>query len=263
MKQMDSNLLMSLDISTSNVGVSLFGMDGKLLKLSNLCPIIKNVEALPQEKLHMKAQLILDHLENESYLGNVTKIVIEEPLKDSMTPDVAAMLNFFAGQIYYGLRQRTTVIPEYLHIDECRRFGLPELVATRSKKDVLFGSVPLQIGTQKLKDYRKLIIMSLVAQRFPDIVWLLNNNLRLDDKNFDRSDSVVVALGYMQKNGFWEPDPKSVDFAVQLVTENIKYEQYTSDLMKNKNLSKDERDQLKYKYLKEVYNIEKYLNVAI
>ncbi len=254
---------LALDVSTSNIGISLWDYDGKLLSLNHISPKIKNSNDEQHENLIKKAKLVVDYI-SENY-SDLREIVIEEPLKSAVTLDVAALLNFFAGMICFGLKSKfpSTKI-RYIHIDMCRRFGLPELLAKlneKSKQATLFSNIPKTIEGVKINEYRKEIIMYLVAKRFPEIIWTLNTNMTIDDKNYDRADSIVVGMAYLniltEKNMFKTQDVKE---AIEFVTENIKYKKYCNTL---NGLDKEEKNKRKYFYLKENFKIEKYLNIGL
>lgn len=257
---MRKKYILGLDISTSTVGISLFDIDGNLIELNHISPISKC--SAKHEELFEKSQIIVDFL-TVNYEKDIDSIIIESPLISSKQFDTAALLNYFAGIMFASLKKAYKDCTfHYITVDEARRFGLSELVGGKNK--TLFGELTKNLKDVEVSELKKMAVLSSVAQKFPDIVWLLNNNLTIDKKNFDRADSITVVLGHMEKT-------KNTQFAVQpktnitqteeFIRRNNKYELFIKSL--DKKLTKDEKDKLKYDYLKNVFQIENYINVAI
>jgi hypothetical protein len=253
----NEKFILGLDVSTSTVGICLFNEDGKLMELNHVSPILKNEELSKQDILLDKCLLVINFLVSNYVPENISEIILETPLISSQQTDTAAMLNYFGGIVYASLRQHYKCKITYITVDEARRFGLPELVGGKSKS--LFGVLNGRLERKIISDYKKMIVLSLVAQRYPDIVWLLNNNMTIDKKNFDRADSIVVVLGAKQKDSTWPSTQQDIEQVIEFINKNIEYEKFCKTLSGNK----EEKDKQKYNYLKTVFEIEKYLNVAL
>lgn len=243
--------IMGLDVSTSNVGISLFSAEGKLLELNHVSPIIKKFEGIQQQELFLKASEVVNYI-YANYNDDFEEIVIEEPLFSSAQLTTAALLNYYAGLFFGLLKQKyPTKKVTYITVDQARRVGLPELLG--GKKNTLFGGL-----TEKYKhygDFKKLAIVSLVAQKFPDVVWMMNNNLNLDKKNFDRADSVVVVLAHKTD---WNITTANIDIVSRTLDFFIEYEKIQKTFVGNH----EEKNKQKYNYLKS-NNIHELLNIAI
>jgi len=268
-------MLLGLDVSTSTIGVSLFDLNGNLIKVSHYEPKVKDKNADQMKKLWLKAHSFeLELLEQfEEYIGEIQYIFIEEPLKNSANPNTAAMLNRFSGFIYDICYNVFQVFPRYITVDDSRRKALPELVGKRinektkkeSKTASLWGPIPLKIGNTPLSKLRKHIILSLVSQRFPEVTWLLNRNLTIDKKNFDRADSIVVALAGLLSLNLIEADPQDINKAIKFCKENVRYEESINNIKTSqeyKEFSSEQKAIAKTKYLTEVFMINKHLNIG-
>lgn len=249
--------ILGLDVSTATVGISLFEENGKLLELNHISPIVKDDQFSREDILWEKASLIVEFLSQNYKAENVIEIIIEAPLISSKQFDTAALLNFFGGMVYGMLRTHYKCKINYITVDEARRYGLPELVG--GKKNTLFGVFNEILDRKFVNEYKKMIVLSLVAQRYPSIIWLFNNNLMVDKKNFDRADSIVAVLGYKQKNKIWEVNEQDIVQTVEFIKRNVLYEKYCKTLSG----TKTEKNQKKYQYLKQTFEIENFLNVAL
>jgi len=251
-------MILGLDVSTSNIGISLFSMDGELLKLTHISLDDDKTPTSLQRYLY-KAKLFESFITKNFQMFDIQKIIIEEPLGGSVTPSIAVILSLFNEEIQHKC---SVVFPKseiiMFSVDNSRRYGLPELLG--GKKQSLFGSVPKEIEGVKINEFRKLLVMHLIGQKYPDIVWLLNNNYNLDKRNFDRADSVCVVLGYMFKEKIWNNPPANVDIALEFVTKYINYEKFMKD---NKTSSRKESSILSINYLTDVFKMSDYINCAV
>ena len=252
-----SKYILGLDVSTATVGISLFEENGKLLELNHISPIVKDDQFGKEEILWEKATLIVDFLTQNYLPENICEIIIEAPLISSKQFDTAALLNFFGGIVYGLLKAKYKCSINYITVDEARRYGLPELVGGKTK--TLFGTFNGILDRKLVIEYRKMIVLSLVAQRYPSIIWLFNNNLMIDKKNLDRADSIVAVLGYKQKTNIWESNEQSIAQTIEFIKRNVLYEKYCKTLSG----TKEEKNKQKYQYLKQIFEIEKFLNVAL
>lgn len=256
---MEKEYILGLDVSTSTVGIALFNLDGKLLELNHVSPIIKDENKLKHDLLWEKSSLVIEFLVENYPPEKISEIILETPLISSKQKDTASLLNFFGGIFFGQLKSKYNNSKiDYITVDEARRYGLPEIVGGKSK--TLFGAFNNLLDKSVMKDCKKMIVLSLVAQRYPTIVWLLNNNLTIDKKNLDRADAITVVLGYKQKNKNWAINKQDIEQTKVFVERNIEYEKFIKSLDKK---PKEQKDKEKYQYLKTIFEIEKFLNVAI
>lgn len=266
---MNEKYILSLDVSTSTIGCCLWknlGDSGEIISLTHISPEYKRKKYISQyEKMYDKALLFGEYIHKMKWNElPIEMIIIEEPLINAATGNIAAMLNQFAGLVYFQLRQifSNSVKIDYISVNDARTYGLPEYYTPNAKgKLTLFGNVPKTLSNKEIKDYKKMLIMGQVAKRFPQLKWNLNGNKTICKKNFDKADSVVVCLGYMAKKGFWQINPNiSYDSTLDLIKEDFKYKSFVSSLPRgNGKLNKV----TKIKYLIENFNINKYLNMDL
>lgn len=251
-------MVLGLDVSTSNIGISLFSMEGELVKLTHISLDDDKAPTSLQRYLY-KANLFEAFVQNNYEMYDIKKIVIEEPLGGSVTPSIAVILSLFNEEIQHKCKlvfPNTEVV--LLSVDNSRRYGLPELLG--GKKQTLFGNIPKEINGVKINEYRKLLVMHLIGQKYPEIVWLLNNNYNLDKRNFDRADSVCVVLAYMFKEKIWSNPVANVDVALEFVTKHIDYEKH---MKVNKTSSRKESSVISINYLTDVFKLSEYINCAV
>lgn len=270
---MDSKYILSLDVSTSTIGISLFedlGNVGKLTILTHFEPKINPEPETQLERLKEKADLCVDKIYHDFNSYNIHKIIVEKPLLNSISQKVAKLLEMFNEYLTNKLSKRMNVPVDFITVDDARRYALPELMGKNGK---MMSDFPKKISDLGKNEWSKFLIMYLVSQRYKGIKWLLNNALKINKKNFDRADSVVAGLGFMIKEGkwiqmgnvdFWEGADFSYEKCIEIIEKNVAYEKFsTIHVEKNKELTPDEKIKVKGKYLNEIFEIQKYLNVEL
>lgn len=259
------NLIMGLDVSTSCVGISIFNETGELVELTHANPS-HNYDTLNQmENLDYKANILKEFfLEKKWHHKKIKKIIIEEPLMAATgTAHVAAMLNQFHGIFYVKLRELFKDNTKIFYINEydARLNAFPELSEydQKRKKDILWRPIPHKINGHSIKEYRKMLILLLVAQKFPEISWSLNNNKTINKKNYDMADSVATVLGFMQQNKLWDNKTINLELALDFIR---KYFDFLGWQKKIKG-SAAEKKTLKCHYLTDVLKIQDYINIEV
>lgn len=265
--------ILGLDVSTSTIGISLFedlGKEGRLVVLTHFEPTITPNPPTQLEKLIEKAELCLDKIKEDFHFEkyNITKIIVEEPLYNSINQKTAKILEIFNEYFTYKLGKFYNLKIDFITVHNARKFGLSELIGKNGK---LMSEFPNSIAGLKKTAWNKFLIMYLISQRYKSITWLLNNNLKINKKNFDRADAIVTALGYMIKEGFWT-NMESLDFwkdcdlsherCIEVIEKNIAYERFSKEhIDKNKEYTPEEKKKVKRKYLDDVFKIKNYINV--
>ena len=210
----NKNYLLSLDISTSCIGIALFenlGDKGELKLLHHVSPKVKPQPESKMEELFRKVEIFeKEFLVNYADFG-ITKVVIEEPLLQSNNVYTIATLLRFNGMISKSIYDTIGVIPEFISSYDARKYAFPELMAIRKfKKDgtplaekqiaknqpVLFGGYDFDID-------KKYILWEKVAELEPQVTWFYDKNNKLKKETFDTSDAYVCGIGYMNKIGLW------------------------------------------------------------
>lgn len=194
-KKEEYNIL-SLDVSTKCIGVSLFTSTGLLLELTHISPVIKPE---PEEKLELlikKAELFKEFIIEKGYNNlNIKHVIIEEPLLQSNNVNTIGTLLRFNGIITFLCYEILNLIPTYISTYESRKNAFPELMQPGStKKEVLFGGYPKTVDKKK-------VIWDKVAVLEPQITWLYDKKGALKKENFDMTDAYTCGLAFMKING--------------------------------------------------------------
>ena len=118
-------MLLSLDISTSCIGYSVFSETNTLLEMNYVSFDSKNKLDL-FDKLEMFKEKIL-HLSELEF--PISSIAIEEPLKKFKgrfsSADTIALLNFFNGIVSSFLYSHFKIKPVYFNVNNARATVLP------------------------------------------------------------------------------------------------------------------------------------------
>jgi RNase H-fold protein (predicted Holliday junction resolvase) len=268
----DKKYILGLDVSTSTIGVCLFedlGEEGKLQLLTHFEPKLNPEPETQLERYIQKANLCIDKLYVDFKHYNISRIIVEKPLLNSASQKIAKVLEMFNEYLTNKLSKLFNVQIDFITVDEARRYGLPELV---SKKGTLMGDFPTKIAGLGRGEWNKFLIMYLISQRYKEVSWLLNTNLKVNTKNFDRADSIVAVLGFMQKaniwtnmdSSFWKDADLSHERCIEIVEKNIAYELFCkNEIDFNKQLKTEDKKKIKLKYLSEEFEIDKFLNIDL
>ena len=207
--------LLSLDVSTSTIGIALFedlGDKGTLKLLHHVSPKVKPQPENKMEELFKKVEIFeKEFLINYADFG-ITRVVIEEPLLQSNNVYTIATLLRFNGMISKSVYDTIGVVPEFISSYDARKYAFPELMGKRKfKKDgtpleekqiaknklVLFGAYDFLVD-------KKYVLWEKVSELEPQVTWLFDKKNKLKKETFDMSDAYVAARGYMLKVGHWK-----------------------------------------------------------
>jgi hypothetical protein len=193
----------SLDLSTTNVGSSLWNSEGKLIEMKHLA-LTANKDIPKETRDIHKANNFKNYcvqykqrIENELN-GIITNIIIEEPIGGSNNAFTVALLHAFNGMSRYILHEIFGVYPIKISVSDSRKSFLPEFVHTEKKKGIL---VEVMSWPAELKDDKKEAIRKKVARLEPHIEWMVDKNGKLKDTNFDLSDSYCVGYAGLKLLG--------------------------------------------------------------
>lgn len=199
-----NEFLWGLDLSTTNVGLALWDLNGQLIELKHLeLKVDKNI--IPEERYIYKANIFREYviefkerLKND-YNGVLKHIIIEEPLGGSNNINTVAMLFEFNGICRYIMYDVFGLIPFKISVNQSRRIFLPEFLENRKVKGetVQVLSIPKDIDK---KEY----IWKRVSEMYPSIEWIYNKNGKPKTMCYDMSDAVVVSLGGLKLLGYIE-----------------------------------------------------------
>lgn len=196
-------LLWSFDISTTNIGISLWTLEGKLVEMKHLSLKTKKDVKIEDRDLY-KAEIFREYiLENKKRIeselnGKIVDLVVEEPLGGSKNPTTVSLLFGFNGMCRYILYQIFGVYPAKISVYDSRKIFCPELVKTTynrlgEKKETL--SFP-----KEYKKKQKLYIWEKVAKLEPQIEWMYKRGSTTEPRDicFDMSDSYCVGYSYLK-----------------------------------------------------------------
>jgi len=196
--------ILSLDISTTNIGLALWDYSGKLIELKHLA--LKTAKDVPvgDRDLH-KADIfeayildLKDRVFNELN-GNIVQTIVEEPLGGSNNPSTAALLFGFNGICRYILNTIFEHMPLKVSVYESRKIFCSELVTTKMVKGIKKETLSFPENYRKRK---KEYIWERVCKLEPQIEWFYKRNSdKPKDICFDMSDSYAVGYAGMVKMG--------------------------------------------------------------
>jgi len=194
----------SLDVSTTNVGCSLWDENGKLIELKHLA-LKTDKDTVVEDRDIYKAEVFKEYCIaykrkiEEELNGEIIHVFIEAPL--SNTPkniNTTALLLGFNAIARYILYKVFDLMPTKISVYESRKLFCPELVKVSMKKGERVET--LSFPEKYLKD-KKLYIWEKVAKLEPQIEWFYTKNNTLKDMCFDMSDSYCVGVAGLKTLG--------------------------------------------------------------
>lgn len=187
----------SLDVSTTNVGSSLWDSNGKLIELKHLelnidkdTPI-ENRDIVKADHFKNYAFSYKERIEKE-YDGKIINVIIEEPLPNtSININTTSLLLGFNGMVRFVLYEVFGVPPIKITVHQSRKLFCPELthLTKRKGETVVVLSFP-----DEYRDKKKQYIWEKVCKLEPQIEWFYKKDGSPKDACFDMSDS--YAVGY-------------------------------------------------------------------
>ena len=210
----EPEFLLSLDVSTSTIGIALFedmGDHGELKLLHHVSPKVKPKPESKMEELFRKVEIFeQEFLVKYSDIG-ITRVVIEEPLLQSNNVYTIATLLRFNGMISKSVYDAIGVVPEFISSYDARKYAFPELMAVRRfKKDgtpladkVIAKNTPVLFGAYDFDIDKKMIIFEKVCELEPQIIWFYDKNNKYKKENFDMSDAYACGIAYMKSINKW------------------------------------------------------------
>lgn len=214
---------LSLDVSTTNVGIALWDEKGELSELKHL--ELKIDKDTPVEDRYIyKAELLKKYLISfnervkKEYNSIIENVFIEAPL--SNTPkniNTTAMLLGFNGIACFKIYEIFGVIPKKISVYESRAIFCPEFVKTTKQRN---GEIKHTLSFPKgwKNTEKKEYIRQKVAKLEPQIEWFYTRNNTLSDKNFDMSDAMcvghsgLIVIGIIDNDEFRKKNEECVSF---------------------------------------------------
>ena len=215
-------IIMGLDVSTVCIGESIiadFG-DGtpEILKITHISPKISS-KITGLEALLLRKNIFENDFLKTLVNSGITDVVIEEPLLSSNNSYTVGTLLRYNGMICDSVYRVLGIVPHFISSYDARTYSFPELLAIRkfnkkgeelslskikkSLKDnhiVLFGAYPYDVD-------KKVVMMNMVNEMYPNIEWILNKKGEVKKENYDACDSLVCALAYVNINRYGLESP--------------------------------------------------------
>lgn len=210
----ESSHLLSLDVSTSTIGIALFEIETRKLKLlHHVSPKVKPKPDSKTEELFKKVEIFEREFLTLFSKFNITKVVIEEPLLQSNNVYTIATLLRFNGMVSKSVYDTIGVVPDFISSYDARKYAFPELMAVRrfkkngtqlTEKEIA-KNTPVLFGAYDFDVDKKSVIFEKVCDLEPQIVWLYDKHNKLKKENYDMSDAYTCGLAYFNL-GFKPPE---------------------------------------------------------
>lgn len=199
---MVNKIYMSLDISTTNVGIAIFNSTGELLELRHLKlkndPDIIDFDRLLYKSINFKEYFkeLFDVLVSKKL--SIADIYIEEPLLASIDQGTAIKLQKFNGMCSYIVYDIFNLYPKLISVHESRKLFCPELVTKSVKRGKIIEKMSFP------KDYiknKKQYIWEKVSSKEANIDWFYTRTGSLKQESYDMSDAYCVGKSSLYKYG--------------------------------------------------------------
>jgi len=202
--------ILSLDVSTSTIGIALFedlGDNCELKLLHHVSPKIKPKPESKMEELFRKVEIFETEFLSKYRDFGITNVVIEEPLLQSNNVYTVATLLRFNGMISRSVYDTLGVIPQFISSYDSRKYAFPELMALRRfKKDgtpltekQMAKNEPVLFGGYDFDVDKKYVLWEKVCELEPQITWFFDNKNKLKKETFDMSDAYVCGLAFINQ----------------------------------------------------------------
>jgi len=198
------NYIWSLDISTTNIGMTLWSNKGKLIELKHL--ELKTDKTTPVEnrdiyKAEIFRKYVMEFKERVLYElnGEIIHIIVEEPLGGSNNANTVSLLFGFNGICRYILHAIFNIYPMKISVYESRKIFCDELVKITYVKGQ--RKETLSFPPEYIKE-KKLYIWKKICSLEPQIEWFYKKD-KVTPKPmcFDMSDSYAVGFAGLKKLG--------------------------------------------------------------
>ena len=194
----------SLDLSTTNVGAALWNSKGELLELKHL--ELKFPSSIPIEERDIyKANTFRDYVIafkariNDEFNGEISHVIIEEPLGGSNNSKTVATLYEFNGICRYIIYTAFDVYPIKISVHDSRKLFFPEYVHQVKRKGEI---VDVLSFPDEYKDNKKHCIWLKVCKLYPNVEWVYKKDgVTPKDMCYDLSDSCVVGIAGLKQLG--------------------------------------------------------------
>lgn len=205
------DLYLAFDISTSNVGMTMFNGDGDILFCKHL-KLETSKTVTSERRMFVKSDLFKDYVMNikktidEGALGTIKGIFIEEPLIASNNQFTASLLQKFNGMCSYFLYSTFNVDIEFITVHDSRKLFCPEFVTFKTEK----GKVKSVLSFPKTLD-KKQYILEKISKLNSEIKWIYDKKGKMKKESYDMSDSICVGYSKLIEKGIINSDKISIN----------------------------------------------------
>lgn len=191
---MKNTYLLSLDISTTNIGFALWSKNRELLELKHLELKAKNTID-PENRDIYKSEIFKNYLYEyqervkKEFDGEIDIVVVEKPLGGSNNQKTTLLLYGFNGMCRRIIYELFQVYPIWISIYDARKAFCPELVKEKKER----GKIKQVLSFPKeYRKEKKLYIWKKVSKLEPNVNWIYKKNTGdVHEKSFDMSDAYV------------------------------------------------------------------------
>lgn len=202
MKNILNKFSWSLDISTTNIGMTLWDEAGRLVEVRHLK--LDTDKSVPEEIRYLdKANTFRDFVTlfkseiETKYVCVLENIIVEAPLMNTpVNIETTAKLLAFNGIACYILYQIFGVPPYLISVYQSRKLFCPELIKTTKVK----GKPKETLSFPKDVD-KKVYIWNKVSAQYPNIIWHYKKDGSIKETSYDMSDSVAVGFAGLKVLG--------------------------------------------------------------
>lgn len=185
---------LSIDISTSNAGFTVFDSGYKLADYRHLQLTIDK-DTVKENKEYKKAEIFKKYLsEIKEQYPTIEAVYIEKSLISSNNINTATMLTSFNAICRYIILQELNIIPTQITVSDSRKIFLAEHCINKKIKGVITSVLSFPA---EFKDNKKEFIRQKVARLEPSIIWIYKKNGSISDLSYDISDSYCVGYAGM------------------------------------------------------------------
>jgi phage terminase small subunit len=167
-------------------------MKGKLIELKHLELKLGKDIPIVERYIH-KSEIFRKYVEDfkkrilNEFNGEITEIILEEPLGGSNNANTVSLLYSFNGICSYILYKAFNIYPKKISVHESRKLFCPELVHLEKKKGEMVEV--LSFPPEYIKE-KKLYIWKKVCKLEPQIKWFLKKDSnKPKDMCYDMADS--------------------------------------------------------------------------
>ena len=194
----------SLDVSTTNVGSSLWDSNGKLIELKHLelkidkDTLVEHRDIVKAEHFRNYAFAYKERIEKE-YGGKIVNVIIEEPLPNTkININTTALLLGFNGMARFALFDVFGIPPIKISVHDSRKLFCPELLHTEKRKGELKEVLSFPV---EYREKKKLYIWEKVCKLEPQIEWFYKKTGEPKDACFDMADSYCCGYSALKLLG--------------------------------------------------------------